>query len=118
MNSSLDRLTIKGFKSIRELNDFELDDLNILIGANGSGKSNLIEFFRLLRNIIDGNLDDFIRLGGGISDFLFNGRKATSKMQFETRFGIRGYRFSLKPGPSENALLADEARYYEHDAWF
>ncbi len=53
MPYSLDRLTIKGFKSIRELKDFELSDLNILIGANGAGKSNLIEFFRLLRNIVD-----------------------------------------------------------------
>ena len=52
MPCSLDRLTIKGFKSIRELKDFELRDLNIFIGGNGSGKSNLIEFFRMLRNII------------------------------------------------------------------
>ncbi len=114
MPCSLDRLTIKGFKSIRELKDFELNNLNILVGANGAGKSNLIEFFRLLRNIIDGNLDDYIRMGGGIGDFLFNGRKATRDMEFETRFGVRGYRFRLKPGPSENVLLADEARYYEH----
>ncbi len=114
MPCSLDRLTIKGFKSIRELKDFELNNLNILVGANGVGKSNLIEFFRLLRNIVDGNLDEYIRMGGGIGDFLFNGRKATRDMEFETRFGVRGYRFRLKPGPSENALLADEARYCEH----
>jgi predicted ATPase len=45
----LDRLTIEGFKSIRDLRDFELRPLNVLIGANGAGKSNLVEFFRLLR---------------------------------------------------------------------
>ncbi len=45
MGTSLDKLTIKGFKSIRELVDFELKNLNVVIGGNGSGKSNLISFF-------------------------------------------------------------------------
>lgn len=114
MPDILNKLTIEGFKSICSLKDFELKNLNILIGANGAGKSNLIDFFRLLRNIIDGKLDEYIRSGGGISDFLFNGRKTTSEMKFEMHFGIRGYRFSLKPGPLDNCLLTDEARYYEH----
>ncbi len=113
MTNSLDKLTIRGFKSIRSLDDFELNDLNIFIGGNGAGKSNLIEFFRLLRKVIDDNLNEYIRLGGGVSDFLFNGRKQTSQMEFEARFGARGYRFKISPGPSENALLTDEARYYE-----
>ena len=34
----LKRLTIRGFKSIRTLEDFELRNLNVLIGANGAGK--------------------------------------------------------------------------------
>lgn len=113
MGSSLDKLTIKGFKSIRELNDFQLNDLNIFIGGNGAGKSNLIEFFRLLRNIIDGNLNEYIRSGGGISDYLHNGRKVTRKLEFEMRFGARGYRFGIEPGPSEDGSITEEARYYE-----
>ena len=38
--SRLDRLDIRGFKSIRALEDFEPRTLNVLIGPNGSGKSN------------------------------------------------------------------------------
>ena len=112
MPNSLDKLTIKGFKSIRELVDFELKNLNVLIGGNGAGKTNLIDFFRMLRKIIDGKLNDYIQQSGGVSDLLFNGRKVTSSMEFETHFGIRGYRFKIEPGPSENAFLKDEARYY------
>jgi hypothetical protein len=37
MAQALDKLTIKGFKSIRCLEDFELTKLNILIGGNGAG---------------------------------------------------------------------------------
>ncbi|MBA4366185.1 MAG: recombinase RecF [Desulfobacterium sp.] len=114
MEDSLDKLTIRGFKSIRALEDFELKDLNVFIGGNGAGKSNLIDFFRLLRQIIDGNLNEYIKSRGGISDFLFNGRKVTSQMEFKTIFGTRGYRFKIIPGPSENCLLNDEARFYKH----
>jgi predicted ATPase len=111
--SSLDKLTIRGFKSIRELEDFELKNLNILVGANGSGKSNLISFFRMLHALIEGTLNDYVRNSGGISDLLHNGRKATQEMVFETHFGERGYRFKLKPGPGEGFALTDEAVYCE-----
>lgn len=111
--TSLDKLTIRGFKSIRELEDLELHNLNLFIGANGAGKSNLISFFKLLRSLINGTLNDYISDSGGISDLLYNGRTHTAKMFFSTRFGCRGYRFSIKPGPRENGLLTNEARYYE-----
>jgi predicted ATPase len=112
MADPLRKLTILGFKSIKALEDFELSDLNVFIGGNGAGKSNLIDFFRLLREIIDGKLNEYIRDGGGISDFLFNGRKVTSEMKFTMYFGSRGYRFIIKPGPSETCSLTREARYY------
>ena len=48
---TLEKLTIKNFKSIRE-QTLALGRLNVLIGANGSGKSNLIEAFRFLREIV------------------------------------------------------------------
>ena len=114
MADSLDMLTINGFKSIQELTDFELKDLNIFVGANGAGKSNLISFFQMLQSLIEGNLADFVRDSGGISDLLHNGRKMTKQMEFVTRFGSRGYRFTLKPGPGEGFALTDEARYYKY----
>lgn len=112
MADPLRKLTIQGFKSIKALEDFALSDLNVFIGGNGAGKSNLIDFFRLLREIIDGKLNEYIRDGGGISDFLFNGRKMTSEMKFTMHFGPCGYRFIIKPGPSETCSLIREARYY------
>lgn len=111
--NKLKNLTIRGFKSIRELENFELKNLNIFVGPNGAGKSNLISFFRMLCSLMDGNLSDFIRESGGISDLLFNGRKATKQMDFETRFGPRGYRFSIVPAPGEGFAITNEQRYYE-----
>mgnify|MGYP005649922243 FL=1 len=53
MAQALDKLTIKGFKSIQSLEDFELTNLNIFIGGNGAGKSNFIDFFRMLRAMME-----------------------------------------------------------------
>lgn len=86
MGDSIDKLTIKGFKSVRELIDLKLTKLNVLVGGNGSGKSNLISFFKMLRALIDDNLNRYVRDNGGAGNLLFNGRKTTQKMEFETRF--------------------------------
>ena len=112
--NSLDKLTIKGFKSVRALEDFKLKSLNLFIGANGAGKSNLISFFRMLHAFVDGNLNGYVTDNGGMSDLLFNGRKATDSMYFEMHFGHRGHRFTLKPGASEEPTIIHEARYYAH----
>lgn len=112
MNQKLDKITIKGFKSIKELIDFELGDLNVIIGANGSGKSNLISFFKMLRNLIDGNLNKYVLNNGGAGDILFNGRKVTDRMEFEMYFDDRGYRFNLVPNPKDTFYIENEGRYY------
>jgi predicted ATPase len=41
-------VTIKNYKTIKELNDFPLRNINVLIGANGSGKSNFLQFFNFV----------------------------------------------------------------------
>jgi predicted ATPase len=55
----LDRIELAGFKSIREMN-LELSRLNVLIGANGAGKSNLISFFKLFNHLMSNNLQQHI----------------------------------------------------------
>lgn len=121
MGNSLDKLTIKGFKSIKSIENFELKDLNVLIGGNGAGKSNFIDFFRLLRAMMElslpglrnVSLQSFIKDGGGINNFLFNGPKVTEQIEVETHFGNNGYRFKLAPTSEENVLINDEENYYK-----
>ncbi|EHA5531118.1 AAA family ATPase, partial [Campylobacter coli] len=49
----LNNITIKGYKSIKDLSEFELKNLNILIGANGAGKSNFISVFKMLNALFN-----------------------------------------------------------------
>lgn len=109
MNKKLDKLTIKGFKSIRALENIELNNLNVIVGANGAGKSNFISFFRLLKAFIDGDLKRFVMNQGGISDLLFNGLKATDKMFFETQSGCLTHRFCIVPTPNNSYIIENQS---------
>jgi predicted ATPase len=119
MKGALDKLTVKGFKSIRELNEFKLGDLNVIIGANGAGKSNFIQIFRMLMAMTQKNLSKFILERGGADNFLFNGPKVTPKIDMEFEFaslsdnakGSNSYRFELTPTVDEKFLISEERKY-------
>lgn len=57
---TISRLTIRGFKSIRKLDELYLRDLNVLIGGNGVGKSNFVDYFRMLSEMMAGRLQVWI----------------------------------------------------------
>jgi len=88
MERHLSEVTIKGFKSIKKLSNFRMRRTNILIGANGSGKSNFVDFFKMLRVAmgheipdVGTSLDSFLELGGGFDDFLHNGPSHTHEIE-------------------------------------
>lgn len=71
----LETLSLRGFRSIKELEGFALGPITVLVGANGSGKSNLIGFFRMMNAMMQGGLQAFLQSGGGGSHFLHFGPK-------------------------------------------
>jgi predicted ATPase len=77
---ALDQIEVHGFKSIESLS-LELRPLNVLIGANGAGKSNFIALFRLLNEMVEGRFQLAVRKGGGA------GR--SSSMVRRTRSGLQ-----------------------------
>jgi predicted ATPase len=68
--SSVKSITIIGYKSIRSLREFQLRNLNVLIGANGSGKSNFIGFFRLLNAMYEQQLETIRLVAPFFGDFV------------------------------------------------
>jgi predicted ATPase len=70
----LSEITISGYKSILNQN-IRFGELNILIGANSSGKSNFIGVFGLIGEILNGNLQMTVAKGGGADKFLHYGKK-------------------------------------------
>jgi predicted ATPase len=96
MSAPLSTLTIEGFRSIRELKALPLGKLNVLVGANGAGKSNFVDFFRMLRAMAEGGLASFVRENGGADGFCFDGPKVTPQIKGHLAFGQNEYRFSLR----------------------
>ncbi len=112
MGRSIDTITIKGFKSIESLEDFELKKLNVLIGANGAGKSNFVDYFRMLRAMADEAFQKYVLEAGGSDGFLFLGPKQTRQISSRVDFGPNWYEQELTPTASGSLLIASETTGY------
>lgn len=109
-------LTIHGFKSIRRLDEFPLTDLNVLIGANGSGKSNFVAYFRMLGELVEGRLQSWVRKQGGADRILSFGVKETSQLESTIYFGKNRYRLILEPTVDGGFIFGVEEIYFRiHD---
>ena len=110
--STLDRIQVQGFKSIREM-DISLRRLNVLIGANGAGKTNFIGLFKLLNQIADGNLQNYVGRSGGADTFLHFGQKVTAEIVIELTFGPNGYQARLSPSATDELFFSSERCTYQ-----
>ena len=110
--SRVNSLTVTGYKSIRELRDFALDNLNVLIGANGAGKSNFINLFRLLNEMYEQQLQIYVQKQGGPDALLHFGRNTSERLHAEFYFANNGYKFDLVP-TADNRLV-----FEQEQSWF
>ena len=74
---TIKKLIVSNFRSFDKIN-VDLHNLNVVIGANASGKSNFIQIFKFLRDIVEFDLDNAISMQGG-SDYLLNANLGSSK---------------------------------------
>lgn len=114
--SRLAKLELRGFKSIKDA-ELEFNNLNVLIGANGAGKSNLIEFFHMLSYMLaspSGALQRYVvEYGNGANRLLHDGAKRTPQIEAHivlgTAQGRNDYRFRLFHSAGDTLLFAEEA---------
>jgi len=110
-------LTIKGFKSIRELKEFKLQSLNVLIGANGAGKSNFVSFFKMLGELVEGRLQAWTLKQGGADRLLSFGIKETNAIDISIRFGEYEYEVTLEPTAAGGFVFSNEQTYSYFDGF-
>lgn len=94
-SDQIEYVTVRGFKSIRQIEDLKLGPLNVLIGANGSGKSNFIGIFTFLHEIREGRLQDYVARMRGANRVLHFGSKVTEKLEVRISFGERVNQYAL-----------------------
>lgn len=102
----LTQITVQGYKSIKD-QTLDLGRLNVLIGGNGVGKSNLIGVFKFLRSIYDRDLQTTVGIAGGANALLHFGRKSTKRLRLKCTFQNEGeakshiYRIDLTPNDQD-----------------
>lgn len=111
----MDYIEIEGYKSIKKIR-VDFNPINILIGSNGSGKSNFISFYDFINRLYNKKLNDYIALSGGENKILHKGVKTTNKIHFKTEFdnGNNGYSVTIQAG-SEGFVFTDERLIYNSD---
>lgn len=107
----LSRLVIEGFKSIAKC-DIELGCLNVLIGCNGAGKSNVVSFFHMVEQLLAGNLQKYVSKEGGPDSLLHFGRKTTESLKAELYFGQNAYKIALEPTSDNRMMFQDETFWW------
>jgi energy-coupling factor transporter ATP-binding protein EcfA2 len=98
------KVVVSAFKSLEQL-EIELGQLNVFVGANGSGKSNLLEALGVLSAAADGKVTDQTLLQRGVrpgvpnlykSAFPSSGNRQLSHIYFSaSSLGIHGARYKV-----------------------
>lgn len=129
---AISKIRVTNFKSFKEL-EVELGKFNVLIGANASGKSNFIQIFRFLKDVISFGLDNAISIQGGIkylrninigpsevfsvdvvSDLEFllpSMREEEDRIGIKTYKAVYGFAMKFKRGRSGFEIIKDKLTY-------
>ncbi|KPA15064.1 recombinase RecF [Candidatus Magnetomorum sp. HK-1] len=79
---NLQKISVKGFKSIQSLT-LNIAPANVLLGANGAGKSNFLSLFTFLNHLAQGKLSSYVTRNGFAHSFLFFSAKKTPRMSID-----------------------------------
>lgn len=115
LQGRITEVSIEGFRSLKQINQLQLPQLTVLIGANGAGKSSFIHFFEMLGWMLRSqNLQEFVLRKGGGYDQFFMGSRITPKIKAELRIatdkGFNDYRFEIAHlSAGDSVILTREA---------
>ena len=109
----LKSVVVEGFTSIRSAT-LSLNDVNVLVGANGAGKSNLIRALGVLGRIVDSELGLFVGLSGGANALLNADPTTSRRIHLEVESDVGGYSAELVPAAGDTLIFSDET-IWRHD---
>src|SRR3954447_12310410 len=82
-------LAISGYRSLRDVR-LALDDLNVVTGANGSGKSSLYRALKLLAEIAQGRIVQSLAEEGGLQSTLWAGPEQFARSVKSGKYPVQG----------------------------
>jgi len=117
----LKSLRLAGWKSIKGMETpLELRRLNVIIGANGAGKSNLLSYFKLLNEMVGERLQAFVGASGAES-LLHDGAKSSPFIEADLNFDVNGtpnrYFMRLVYGAVDTLFFSEERIEFHRAGW-
>ena len=112
----MNKIEIEGYKSFKKI-EISLNPINILIGSNGSGKSNFLSFFEMLNRIYQRKLTPYVALNGGTARFLHKGPKETDTIRAKATFDRNTYGFEIKEGDGQFVFMHEWLGYTSKAGW-
>lgn len=103
----LESIYVSGFRSILHV-DLPIKNLNILIGQNGAGKSNFIELFRFLHELINQRLQVYTAVKGGADKLLHYGSRKTKDIDIHLLLSDAHYRINLIAAEGDRLIIENE----------
>ena len=112
--SKLDYITVDGFKSIASIEKLKIGPLTVLIGPNGSGKTNFIGVFSFLNAIREGGLRTYVAKAGGADKLLHFGSRVTERIHVHISFENERnqYEIGLEPNGADELVPSTEFVYF------
>lgn len=110
MPSGFARLQVSGYRRLADI-DIPLTPFNVLIGANGVGKTSVLEVMSLLAASAAGRLDETVRAGGGIGSLMTLGRQEPLRMRLDTpqqTDGSSRYELQLESAPLGFTIASEQ----------
>jgi predicted ATPase len=87
--SMMTKIAIAGYRSLRDVR-LELGTLNVVTGANGSGKSSLYRALRLLADLAQGRIVQSLAAEGGLHSTLWAGPESFSRAVKQGEHPVQG----------------------------
>ena len=127
IETSLRTLALSGYRSYNNdlaHNTIGFNDINIIIGANGVGKSNLISFLDMISFMMTRGLRAYVARQGGTQPLFHFGAEQTDKICGELLIHDAGqtkedtYSFALERSAADQLFFAQEHMSFQDGRYF
>ncbi|MGF7184099.1 putative ATPase [Desulfitispora alkaliphila] len=103
----INKLGLRNYKSFHNI-ELQLNNFCVFIGSNGSGKSNLIDSLKFLKESLNSNVGHAVGNRFGWKNLLSKGRRSTEKIEIELEFMLDFIKFRS----NEQLFQPSNSSYY------